>query len=104
VVDPWNWLERADSTAQGVDHQLLVRERDMTVQYALAVLPERCRTLLQAAAEDPPVPYQVLAENLGLAVGSVGPARGRCLEMLRRLIDEVGQEMTEDKTSSWARS
>ncbi len=104
VVDPWNWLERADSSAPGVDHQLLVRERDLTVQYALAVLPERCRTLLHAAAEDPPVPYQVLAENLGLAVGSVGPARGRCLEMLRRLIDEVGQEMIEDKTSSWAKS
>jgi RNA polymerase sigma factor (sigma-70 family) len=104
VADPWSWLERADPSADGVDHQLLVSERDMTVQYALAVLPERCRRLLLAAAQDPPVPYQALAESLGLAVGSVGPARGRCLEQLRRLIEEMGHEMVEDKTSSWARS
>lgn len=104
VADPWNWLEKADTTADGVDHQLLVTERDITVQCALAVLPERCRALLTAAAEDPPVPYQVLADNLGLAVGSVGPARGRCLEQLRRLIDEMGHEMFEDQTSSWART
>jgi RNA polymerase sigma factor (sigma-70 family) len=103
VADPWNWLERADGASEGVDRQLLARDSDMTVQCALAVLPERCRTLLLAAVEDPPVPYQELATRLGLAVGSVGPARGRCLDQLRRLIDEMGREMSEEP-SSWVRS
>lgn len=102
VVDPWDWLERADTDAEGVEHRLLGKERDMMVQYALAVLPERCRVLLLAAAEDPPVPYHELAGRLGLAVGSVGPTRARCLERLRQLIDDLGREMTEDTTSSWA--
>jgi DNA-directed RNA polymerase specialized sigma24 family protein len=72
------------------------------VQYGLAVLAVRCRTLLLAALEDPPVPYQQLAERLGLAVGSIGPARGRCLEQLRRVIEDLERDMTEDTTASWA--
>jgi RNA polymerase sigma factor (sigma-70 family) len=102
VVDPWDWLGRADAGADEVDHQLLVRERDILVQYALAVLPGRCRALLLGVAEDPPVPYRELAERLGLAEGSIGPARGRCLEQLRRVIEELEREMSEDTTSSWA--
>jgi RNA polymerase sigma factor (sigma-70 family) len=102
VVDPWDWLGRATTGADEVDHELLVRERDILVQYGLAVLPERCRTLLLAALEDPPVPYQQLAERLGLAVGSIGPARGRCLEQLRRVIEDLERDMTEDTTASWA--
>ena len=102
VVDPWDWLERADAGADEVDHQLLVRERDLLLQYALAILPERCRTLLLGLVEDPPVPYQELADHLGLAVGTIGPARGRCLEQLRRIIEELERDMSEAATSSWA--
>jgi RNA polymerase sigma factor (sigma-70 family) len=102
VVDPWTWLERTDLAADGVDQRLLAGERDMTVQYALAVLPERCRALLLAAVEDPPVPYQELAGRLGMAIGSVGPTRARCLEKLRQVIDNLGRDMAEDTTSSWA--
>jgi RNA polymerase sigma factor (sigma-70 family) len=102
VVDPWTWLDRPDQAADGADDRLLAGERDMTVQYALAVLPDRCRALLLAAVEDPPVRYRQLAGRLGIAVGSVGPTRGRCLEKLRELIDNLGREMVEDTTSSWA--
>jgi len=101
VVDPWEWLERADAGADGVDQRLLAGERDTTVQYALAVLPYRCRALLLAAVEDPPVPYQELAGRLGIAVGSVGPTRARCLERLRQLMDNLGRDMEEDTASSW---
>ena len=102
VADPWNWLERSDPRSDEVDYQLLVRERDVTVQYALAVLPERCRALLLAAVEDPPVPYQELSERLGLALGSVGPTRSRCLDQLRRLVEQLAPELAEGKTTSWA--
>jgi DNA-directed RNA polymerase specialized sigma24 family protein len=102
VVDPWTWLERTDLAADGVDQRLLAGERDMTVQYALAVLPDRCRALLLAAVEEPPVPYQELAGRLGMAVGSVGPTRARCLEKLRQVIENLGRDMAEDTASSWA--
>jgi RNA polymerase sigma factor (sigma-70 family) len=102
VVDPWTWLERTDLAADGVDQRVLAGERDMTVQYALAVLPDRCRALLLAAVEEPPVPYQELAGRLGMAVGSVGPTRARCLEKLRQVIENLGRDMAEDTASSWA--
>ena len=58
--------------------------------------------LLLAAVEDPPLTYQERATRLGMAAGSVGPTRARCLERLRQLIDNLGQEMAEETTSSWA--
>lgn len=103
VADPWSWLERAGTGLEETASALVDKERDMTVQYALAVMPERCRKLLLAAAEDPPVPYETVAARLGLAVGSVGPTRRRCLEQLRRLIEELAPEMAEGTTSSRVR-
>jgi RNA polymerase sigma factor (sigma-70 family) len=104
VVDPWQWLGRAEAGSDEVDHQLLARERDLMVQYALALLPGRCRALLLAAVEDPPVPYQELAQRLGLAVGSIGPTRGRCLEQLGRLIADFARDIAEGTMSSWVNS
>jgi len=102
VVDPWDWLERVDGGPDELDHQLLVKERDSVVQLALAVLPERCRALLLAAVGDPPVAYEELADQFGLAVGSVGPTRARCLDQLRRYIERLGPEVLEG-TTSWAK-
>jgi hypothetical protein len=37
-----------------------------------------------------------------MAVGSLGPTRARCLEKLRQVIENIGRDMAEDTTSSWA--
>jgi RNA polymerase sigma factor (sigma-70 family) len=103
VTDPWLWLERADTAVEELGSGLVDKERDMTVQYALAVMPERCRELLAAAVEDPPVPYERVAARLGLAVGSVGPTRRRCLDQLRRLIEQLAPDLAEGATSSSVR-
>lgn len=103
VSDPWTWLERADTRAEELVSGIVSKERDVTVQYALAVMPERCRVLLLAAAEDPPVPYERVAGQLALAVGSIGPTRRRCLEQLRRLIVGLAPELAEGTTSSSVR-
>jgi len=36
---------------------------------------------------DPPATYAEISDRLGFPVGSIGPTRGRCLEMLRGLLE-----------------
>jgi RNA polymerase sigma factor (sigma-70 family) len=55
----------------------------------LSKLGEMCRNLLFALYLDPEQPsYAQVASRLKMAVGSVGPTRMRCLERLRRMMDE----------------
>jgi RNA polymerase sigma factor (sigma-70 family) len=55
----------------------------------LSKLCEMCRNLLFALYLDPEQPsYAQVASRLKMAVGSVGPTRMRCLERLRRMMDE----------------
>lgn len=50
-------------------------------------LGERCRQLLRVLIASPPPSYQEVSAALGIAVGSIGPMRQRCLRRLRaRLI------------------
>jgi DNA-directed RNA polymerase specialized sigma24 family protein len=35
------------------------------------------------------LPYEEVARHLGVAVGSIGPTRARCLGKLRGLVDNV---------------
>lgn len=59
------------------------------LEQGLSRLSERCRNLLMALYLDPEQPsYAEVAARLGIAVGSVGPTRIRCLERLRRTVDE----------------
>jgi RNA polymerase sigma factor (sigma-70 family) len=55
----------------------------------LSRISEFCRSLLSALYLDPEQPsYAQVAQRLDMAVGSVGPTRMRCLERLRRVMDE----------------
>lgn len=65
------------------DEWLLEQERHIALRDAFAELPERCQRLLSMLFADPPVPYSQISEELGLAIGSIGPSRQRCLEQLR---------------------
>jgi RNA polymerase sigma factor (sigma-70 family) len=51
-------------------------------------LPPRCRQLLCVIAFADRPDYALIAESLGMPVGSIGPTRGRCLAKLRDLLDE----------------
>lgn len=96
LVDPWHWLEEGDSGAPEPDDHVLARERELTVRHAVALLPERCRRILAAVAADPPLSYTELSESLGIPMGSIGPTRGRCLERLRRAVEELEHDMFPD--------
>jgi RNA polymerase sigma factor (sigma-70 family) len=49
-------------------------------------LPERCRELMRVIAFADRPDYALIADSLGMPVGSIGPTRGRCLAKLRQLL------------------
>lgn len=66
----------------------LEAERDQLLRDALHQLTERCRQMIQMLFFDsPPRPYADVARELGLAEGSIGFIRGRCLKKLRQLME-----------------
>lgn len=65
-------------------------ERARLLWAAFGELPERCRLLLRVLIAAPRPTYQEIAAGLGIAVGSVGPIRGRCLKRLGDLIERRG--------------
>ncbi len=66
-------------------------ERAQLLRDTVAALPERCQQMVQMLFyQDPPVPYADVARTLGLAQGSIGFIRGRCLDRLRARLEEKG--------------
>jgi len=66
-------------------------QREQSVREALAALPPRCgRMVSMLFFDDPPRPYQEVAKELGVASGSIGFIRGRCLKKMRQLLEEKG--------------
>ena len=66
-------------------------ERSQLLRDTVAVLPERCQRMVQMLFyEDPPMPYADVARTLGLAQGSIGFIRGKCLDKLRARLEEKG--------------
>jgi RNA polymerase sigma factor (sigma-70 family) len=64
---------------------------EQALRDAVAVLPPRCQKLVEMLFfETPARPYQQIADELGLAVGSIGFIRGRCLTRLRRELEKRG--------------
>lgn len=54
------------------------------INQGMLTLDERCRDLLTALYFDPAEPsYQQIARQLGIAEGSIGPIRARCLQRLK---------------------
>lgn len=72
-----------------VDERLLAHERAMEVREALTMLPPRWQQLVELLMADPPASYTEISDQLGIAIGSIGPTRGRCIERLRVLLQAV---------------
>ncbi|MFZ0591091.1 MAG: sigma-70 family RNA polymerase sigma factor [Bryobacteraceae bacterium] len=66
-------------------------EREQIVREALSEVSAECRRLVDLLFySNPPVPYDEAARALGLAKGSIGATRMRCLEKLRRSLEKKG--------------
>jgi len=73
-----------DPDATMIEEQVLAAERGAVFRAAFDTLPSGCRALLSLLASDPPPGYAEISAALGVAVGSIGPMRARCLDRLRR--------------------
>lgn len=66
-------------------------QQEQIVRDAIHRLSPRCAEMVQLLFfEQPPVPYNELAKRLGLATGSIGFIRGRCLARLQKILTEMG--------------
>ena len=90
--------ERTASRPEGVGEEgletgLETLETHARVRLAYDAIGERCRRLLDALfISDVAVPYDAIARRLGLAVGSIGSIRQRCLAELRDELERLGFE------------
>jgi RNA polymerase sigma factor (sigma-70 family) len=100
----WRWSRRQPRSAGGRDgprqqeplseavpeEVMLQWERQHLVRQALEDLGGRCRELLEALyLTASPKDYEQLSRDLGIAVGSIGPTRRRCLDKLATLLEEL---------------
>ena len=74
----------AENLVQQTQEEQMLRE-------AMAGLTPQCRRLVELLFfETPPRPYTEVAAELGLALGSIGFTRQKCIERLRRNLDDLG--------------
>jgi RNA polymerase sigma factor (sigma-70 family) len=66
-------------------------QEEQMLRDAMRSLTPQCRRLVELLFfETPPRPYAEVAAALGLALGSIGFTRQKCIERLRRNLDELG--------------
>jgi RNA polymerase sigma factor (sigma-70 family) len=84
--------EEADATPGVLPPDLMEQvEREQMVRDATARLSPRCQEMIRLLFyTDPPLPYREVASRLGLAIGSIGFIRGRCLQRLEKTLHEMG--------------
>ena len=73
------------------EHMLVQLEQEQILRDAVSELPEKCERMVRLLFfENPPRPYENIAEELGMAIGSIGAIRGRCLAYLRKHLEKRG--------------
>ena len=73
------------------DDMLVQLEKEQIVRGAIAELSPRCERMVRMLFfETPPRPYEEIAQELGIATGSIGFIRGRCLGKLKQQLENMG--------------
>jgi RNA polymerase sigma factor (sigma-70 family) len=73
------------------EHMLVQLEQEQILRDAISQLPEKCERMVRLLFfENPPRPYENIADELGMATGSIGAIRGRCLAYLRKHLEKRG--------------
>jgi RNA polymerase sigma factor (sigma-70 family) len=75
-----------------IPEELLVElQQEQALRRAIADIPPRCSQLIQMLFFATPArSYQEIAAELGLAIGSIGFVRGRCLDQLKKRLMQQG--------------
>jgi len=87
--DPDVLVSIPDQT-DGSEERVILADEHQHLRKAFLTLEPRCQELLRIVAFVPRPDYSEMAIRLGMARGSVGPTRGRCLEKLRAALGEGG--------------
>ena len=75
------------------DEQISTWEEQHLVRLGLERLGGRCETLLTALfMADGSPSYELIAEQLGMKAGSIGPTRARCFRKLEQILLDLGLE------------
>ena len=85
-VDPEETLDLPDQREALPDETVFRDERQRRLWHHVHELSARCRQLICVIAFADRPDYSLIAESLGMPVGSIGPTRGRCLTKLRALL------------------
>jgi RNA polymerase sigma factor (sigma-70 family) len=73
------------------EHMLVQLQQEQILRDAISELPEKCEQMVRLLFfELPPRPYQDIADELGMATGSIGAIRARCLAHLRKHLEKRG--------------
>ena len=79
------------SSAEFPEEMMYEAQREQMLRNAIASLAPRCRRMIAMLFfESPSRPYQDVAKELGIATGSIGFIRGRCLRVLRQRLQKEG--------------
>jgi len=91
-LEPEHAEKPADNNDSPLPEQMLVQlEQEQMLRDVIAEMPERCERMIQMLFfETPARPYDEVAKELGLATGSIGFIRGRCLAQLRKQLEKKG--------------
>ncbi|PYX93390.1 MAG: hypothetical protein DMG71_15430, partial [Acidobacteria bacterium] len=83
---------RIDSSAAALPEEMLAQlQREQMVRDVISQLSPRCEQMIRMLFfETPPRPYANIASELGLATGSIGFIRGRCLARLKKQLETMG--------------
>jgi RNA polymerase sigma factor (sigma-70 family) len=66
-------------------------QEEQMLRDAMNTLTPQCRRLVELLFfETPARPYSEVARELGLAVGSIGFTRQKCMDRLRRQLEDLG--------------
>ncbi len=90
--DPIEIEGLSETSSEGLPEEMMYQvQREQMLRNAIASLAPRCRRMIAMLFfESPAHPYQDVAKELGIATGSIGFIRGRCLRRLRQRLQKEG--------------
>jgi RNA polymerase sigma factor (sigma-70 family) len=92
VPDEGTHTEHAPAPEADMPDALICEVQEtQALRDAMAGLSDRCQRMVQMLFfETPARPYKDVAAQLGVATGSIGFLRSRCLDRLRSALEEIG--------------
>lgn len=83
--------EQLTSNTPLPDEVVVQLQEQHSVRLAVEQVGEKCRRLLMLLFyQHDPLPYSDIARDLGIAEGSIGPTRARCLQKVQKILAQQG--------------